>query len=226
MEPRQVKIGDRDISIQPYNGRKADIVGEMVSRILDKMPDLQFQMAEFSQRYAEQHKVVFTRGMAALPRFAATLKDVTPEDWERGGNKIELPGEPSDEQAFMHVFPTVWRTAREEVMTLAALSITPNSELKTAAAEGDPLKAVAKYRDMILDDTANLAQVVGVIAGAFAQAKDELQDEDIVGKVRGWIDNLRKARGGARQQSSSTDSAPSTDGESPTPSMTSPGEPS
>jgi hypothetical protein len=169
----EVKVGDRHVTVAPFNGRKAIIAGGAVRSITHKAPDLQKRVAEFAREYSEQFAQRITRDMVlAIPFWQERLGHLSDGDWEQRGNVLTLPATPETRDLFFAVFPHLMDVAETDVLRLLALIVIPNSELAGAAREGSVDDALSKEADRLLDDA-----TVGQLAELAVAAVDVVQEE-------------------------------------------------
>jgi len=203
---RNVKIGDRDLSIPPFRGMKALRAGAILARISKSVPEIMDEVAVFRQRYGKQNALQITPAIAAARGY-----EIPPEEFGDQGF-IEIPGVPGIEDIVFAVFPSVFEVAETEIVKLLALIAIPNSELKKADEDDQLDDALTKYgRDLLYEgDLDQLAELVIIayemLAEQFAGKQDRL------GKLR--LAFLRETSQTPQSSStnSSTDSPSATDG--------------
>jgi hypothetical protein len=175
-----VKIGDAPATISKLNGFKAAEALGIISEITEQTPTLLQDLAEFTRQYETDHAQRMPRA-AAEARFPQQAKNVSEAAWEASGNELVVPEPPGLEEQVAFALPKVYTVARESLIDLLALLITPNSELEQADADGRELYgkdgALAEQRRKLLHD-ATLEQLVEVAAAAGEVLRDQLKAID------------------------------------------------
>lgn len=189
----EVQIGDRQVPVPPFNGRKVILAARAIQQITKRVPDITSRMAEFSRRYSQENATVITRDMAlAIPTWREPLAHVTDEQWSERGGTLTIPATPGFGEQIAAIFPDLLDAAEGEVLRLLALAVIPNSDLARAAAEGDVKGALAKESDRILDE-ASLTQLVELADATAQMIRDELEaNRDPLSRLRGLV--LRDAK--------------------------------
>lgn len=211
---RDVQIGDRTVTIQAFKGFKALEVARIVAAIGKQAPDVQQEIAEFTNQYEESNTVKITPGMAVLPRYEGL--GLTDDHFARSGGVIEVPLSPKTWEQVAAVFPSVFEAARDDVVKLLALLTTPNSELREwdeADAVDDELE---KEGRKLLHD-ADFDQYVDLLIAAVEVVQEQFKGKaDAVGKVAGLWSGRQSTKPNStrsrKKPGSSTDSPAHTDG--------------
>lgn len=176
-----IQIGDQTYTVGKFSTFKALRAGKLVSRILNKIPDLQDHVNEFIRDYREKNSQKISRADAELRWPKEQVERVSEAAWESSEGYITLAPTPTQYEIAAHVFPTVFEAAEDEVLTLLALLVTSNPELR-AADEGDRVDAALeeKRKMLVHEDLSDLLDLVA-IAG-------EVLNEQFAGKA----DRLRR----------------------------------
>lgn len=140
-----VQIGEREYRVERFTIYKAELVGDAVSAVFDKLPQIDDHLAKFRDKYREQNSFTLTRATAEFrhPDIAANMSDAA---WEASDQRIVVPVSPAPEEELAHAFPLAFQIAREEVLRVLAIVSTSNQELEDAE-EADDV-------DVVLDKTA------------------------------------------------------------------------
>jgi hypothetical protein len=175
-----VKIGDANATISKLNGYKAAEALGIISEITEATPGLLHDLADFTRTYEREHAQQMPRA-AAEAKFPTQARNVSEEAWAAAGNVLAVPEPPGIEEQIAFALPKVYKVARESLIDLLALLITPNSELEKYDAEGEDLYgregALAEQRRKLLHD-ASLEQLVDVAAGAGDVLREQLRAID------------------------------------------------
>lgn len=166
-----VKLGDREVVIEPFKGYKAKRVGRLVARLSKHVPEFIDQMAEFRRDYATKHYRRITKGMALQRAIPNTVEDdKIPEDQRaalqasldrvaagyqalldgelQDKDHVDLPEEPSGQEVVLAVFGKAWDIAEEETLEVLALLVAPNADLRQAYRDD----GVEEYLKDLADD--------------------------------------------------------------------------
>lgn len=175
-----VKIGDAPATISKLNGFKAAEALGIISDITEAAPNLLHELADFTRTYELEHAQRMPRA-AAEAKFPQQARNVSEEAWKASGNELVVPEPPGVEEQIAFALPKVYKVARESLIDLLALLITPNSELESIDAEGGDLYgkdgALAEQRRKLLHD-ASLEQLVDVAATAGEVLREQLKSID------------------------------------------------
>lgn len=195
-ETRSVVVGERDVTIRPFNGRKAKLVTRAVKALSRQVPDLSDRAATWQRKYEKDHATEVTRDeVLAFPYWRERLGHVTDEEWAERGGQITLPAEPPGWQVILHMLPELLDVAEDEVLRLLALCSVANSDLAAANRDGDDavdtfLKVEA---DRLLDE-GSVGQLV-----ALAQAAREVIEAELApyaDPMRSLARTIQQARQG------------------------------
>lgn len=175
-----VKIGDAPATISKLNGFKAAEALAIISDITEQTPTLLQDLAEFTRNYEAENAQQMPRA-AAEAKFPEQAGRVSEAAWTAAGNVLAVPEPPGIERQIAFALPKIYGTARESLVDLLALLITPNSELEKADLEGEELYgktgALAEQRRRLLHD-ADLEQLVEVAAAAGEVLQGQLKAID------------------------------------------------
>lgn len=219
---RDVTIGESTVTIQRFKGFKALEVARIVADISEQVPEIQQEIAEFTNTYEESNTIKITPGMAMLPRFVGL--GLTDDHFARAGGVIEVPVSPKTWEQVAAVFPSIFGAARDEVVKLLALLTTPNSKLREWDDADTVDDELTKAGKALLHD-ADFDEYVDLIVAAAEVIQEQFKGKsDVVGKLAGlWSGQKAKATGSRKKPESSTASPELTDGAEPKPSSGSSG---
>lgn len=206
---RTVKVGDREYTVEPFNGRKAILAGRMVARIAKKVPGLLEHDAQFQRAYADANAIRVTRAMAlGIDGWRERLADVTDEQWEAIGGVLVIPQPPTFELRLASLFTEAFETAEEEVLKLLALAIVPNGDLADAAKTGDVKELLLDRADQLLDG-GTLSELVDLAGEVAEQVREELQaGGGGLGKLRALWASSQSETKSSDSESSPSDTEP------------------
>lgn len=213
-----VKVGDREVVIEPFKGYKGARAGRLFGRISRHWPEIVDKMADFSREYGEKHYKRITRAMAETRSVAETIVD----DGELTGEQraamqaaadrmaavyqrmldgelkdkpyVDLPEVPSQAEQIAAVFGDVFEVAEKQLLELLALLITPNKDLKRAYKDAGEdgvntlLQEVAE--DLLFD--AELEDLVALTVEGYEVLRKQL---DVKGAAMGKLQSLLSSGG-------------------------------
>jgi hypothetical protein len=194
-------VGDRDITVADFSAYKFLEATELLSRMLEVVPELDDVLARFAKDWREAHpERTISRAVAELQMPGA--REITDEAWSRVDHQLTLTNNPTQEQVGLRVFPIVQRHAREHLVNLLALIITPNSELEEADEAGTDLyaKGGPVYRNArFVLHKARPTAMVNILVKAMEVLGDELREGDMAGALGGLMSRWREVTGAAQQ---------------------------
>lgn len=175
---RTLKIGEHDVTIQPFRGFKAVRAAKIVASATQAIRRLIDEVADFRRVYAERHEIVITKQLNVAQGYGY------PDRAFDESGELRLPGAAGDSEVMAAVFPTVVELAERELIDLLALALTPNNELRLAWDNGDVDEAIKPYRAVVLHD-AELPQLIELTGKVAELLRSELTGlGDAVGKLR------------------------------------------
>lgn len=127
-----VTVGDQTYSVQKFTTFKVIEATSIVTSIMEEVPQLGEKIGAFSREYRETNSIKIPRSAAELRYTEEELSKITETAWEASNQHLEVPASPGGLDIAAHVFPDVFRVAREQLLRLVALVATPNSELRAA----------------------------------------------------------------------------------------------
>lgn len=173
----EVSIGDQKVTVERFSVFKVIEATTIVTTIMEEVPQLGEKISDFTRDYRAKHSVTISRAAAELRYSEEELSKISETAWEAGNQQIEIPASPGPIDVAAHVFPDVFRVAREEVLRLVALVVIPNSELEDADLNGDVAEELDKKARMLRHkDAGDLLDVLAVTAevlGAQFEGKAE-----------------------------------------------------
>lgn len=184
--PREIQIGDAKYTVVRFKGLKASIAAALVSRVMEKVPELQDMTTEFRRRFRESNTIAITPAMAKLPTYAGI--GLVPEDFAAGGGKVEFPEEPSNQAVLVHIFPKLFDLADKELRRFFALMVIPNSELEEADDADEVEEVLSKWGKKLLrqGDLEELLELV--VVGGEVLREQLARKKDVLGKIQwGWL---------------------------------------
>jgi hypothetical protein len=202
MAARTVTIGGENLKVEEFTGRKGVWALKLLQQILNAVPKIQAQLAEFLRTYGEEHAIELSRS-EAKKLFGSSLDHLTEDDWEKSGQVLRRRAMPSVPEQIAAVFPLAMDEGEEHVVKLLALLVTPNNEVKRLARSGGLLEHLTATGDDLLDD-GMLEELLelAVVAG-------ETLDEQLLSKTQELGDRLGKLKALLRKNSAATSNATS-----------------
>jgi hypothetical protein len=215
-----VKLGDEQVTIQPFSGRKSIRALKILKAISKGVPQVLQEWAAFNASYSTENALVLDRTQARF-RFPEDTEHMTDQDWEANGQQLKLPQSPTMVEQVAAVFPSAMDLAEEQVLQLLALAVVSNDELgRRARADG------AEGVTLLLTDRADelLDQASGTELLELAVVASETVEQEFKAKVDELGDrvgNLWRLFGLTKTESSEatspTDSKPTSSTDSPPP---------
>ncbi len=204
MATRQVKVGDRDLTIPPFRGMKAIRAGSILARISRKVPTILDEIAEYRRHYGEQNTLRITPAIAAARGY-----DIPAEQFGDQGF-LEVPGVASTEEVIFKVFPAVFDVAEQEVVRLLALIAIPNSDLRSANEDDSIDEVLERFgRDLLYEG--ELHELAELVIVAYEMLGEQFAGkEERLGKLRALVTGQTVSE--TPKQTSSTASPPPTGG--------------
>jgi len=113
------------------------------------------------------------------------LRFISDQDWEGSGHEIRLPQPPPDELVMAAVFPFAFEVAKDHILDLAALVITPDSQLEEREGQLDKL---IKEQRKFLDHRTKPGEVLKLAVATKEALQEEFRAHRAeLGKLReGW----------------------------------------
>jgi hypothetical protein len=256
-----VTIGGREVVLERFQVAKAMRVITLLGLIQKQVPELNRDMATFRRQYAADNVVELNRVQAKM-RFGpqpvlddkgepifhdgnlltlpSPIDRMTEQDWQRAGEILKLPQEPSLQEMIMAVFPTAYEKAEQPVLRLVALVVMSNADVKAHISAGN----LSEQLDALVESTISLAYLeeimeLFVAVGEMIEGSVMVKAKDLgerVGKLRGLLGTKKTSQPETSPTSNeqpeqpkivSASGSPSDgDGPTPTPSSDSPGTPS
>lgn len=215
---REVRVGDRTYTIEPFNGRKAILAGRMVARIAKKAPGVLERDATFQRDYAAANAVRVTRAEAlGVDFWRDQLGHITEAQWDKIGGVLVIPTPPSFETRIAAGFAEVFEAAEDEVLKLLALAVVPNGDLAEAAKTGDPRDLLRDRAEQLLD-AGSLGELVELAAAVGEHVRDEFRGDGL-GKLRAlWAGTTDPERPETKTPASGKSSPPQAETPQPAPS--------
>jgi hypothetical protein len=201
---RDVQIGDRTVRIQSFKVYKAMKAGEIVSEITKMVPQIGDSLTEYTRKYEAENFAEIDRA-TALFQYRDEVEHISDEAWRASENKLRIPQSPSPQEQMTAVFSLVFDTAKEHVLTLLALLITPDSELRDAHRADGVDQKIAEYRE-VLEHEADITDLVDLTAAAA-----EVVREQFAGKAD-QIKKIRNLWAGQEETTTETKNSTSTPG--------------
>lgn len=198
---RDVRVGDRTITVQEFSGYKFLEATELVAQVMDQVPELDQQLADWVQHWADSHAEDMSRAAAEFMYGAdhPRLSKISEEAWQQSGQRLQQKPAPNQGMVIAQVFPKAYRFAREPLTNLIALVATPNSELADDDANSrSPYEdggSVHKARQFVLHN-AGMGALMQLLTVALEATREELQAADL----RELMGNLRSLLGGEPTQ--------------------------
>jgi hypothetical protein len=170
-----IKIGDRDRTIPRFSGYKVVRAGRIVKSVTKKYPEIMREAARFERDYERENTVRITRPMLLMDKFASIRDDLKDADFSDKGY-IEFPTSPGQVEIVASVFPRIMDVAQDEIATLIALVLAPNSEL----AEKEEEEAIDEYlqkegRKILFEADAD--QVLDLVVKAWALLREQFSQK-------------------------------------------------
>lgn len=234
-EDRTLTLGTRNVTVQPFSGRKIIRAMKLLRGITEGAPEVLEAWAKFTSDYEKNNSVTLTRA-EALFEFppavneagvtvrAGRLDHLSDDDWAASGNKITVPKTPGNGEKIAAVFPKAMDLAEESVTRLLALVAIGEPELK--AARGDVEAKLDELAEDLLDAPYEELLHLAVLGG---ESVDEqyVRKAQVLGDRVGNAARLVGLNPGmfARRRTSST-AKPTSSSASPTPSAGDPTSPS
>lgn len=184
MSSHQVKLGDRNITIEGFRAFRAIHAGEILSDIIEAVPNLADKMAEFAQTQREKNVVVINRATAEW-RWPDEVVTISEAAWEASGHKLEISEPPTLQAQVMHVFPDIFKAARDHVLRLLALLAASNSELREwdDAGEAEIEKGLKGWEKRILHD-AEVSDLIDLLIASLEVIREQFSGKaDELGKL-------------------------------------------
>jgi len=193
-----IKINDRTVTIERLSTAKMKRVLALLSLIEEQMPDITARMASFRARYRSEYAIELDRinAVANIP----SLRDLPDEEWEKAGQKIRIPQEPSGPEMFVSIAPAVYEAAEEVVMRLLGLLIMPNDVVHRYIKQD----AIWDRVDELVDETLMTApfdELMDLIDAAL-----EILDKNIFSRITRTMDRAGKVMRGTTTSSDPEDS--------------------
>lgn len=212
-----VKVGDREVVIEPFKGYKGARAGRLFGRISRHWPEIVDKMADFRREYGEKHYRRITRAMAETRSLPEQVTDDELTDVQRAAVQavadrtaamyrrllegelkekphVDLPEVPSQAEQVAAVFGDVFEVAERELLELLALLITPNRDLKRAYKDGgeEAVDALLKEtgEDLLFD--ADLEDLVALAVEGYEVLGRQL---DVKGAAMGKLMSLFNSGG-------------------------------
>lgn len=170
-----VTLGDAEVTISTFSGRKAIIAERIVRRSIKRYPEIMEAYTAFKTKYEAENVSVLDRAEAVF-RFGPRLAHLTDEDWARSGEKLRLGAAPSTNEVVAAVWPIAMDAAEDEVLRLLALCVIPSGDLKRAKDEGgqDAVdKALLIRGEDLLDEATNAADLIELAVVAAETLRDQ-----------------------------------------------------
>lgn len=228
---RDVKIGDRTVTISRFKLFKALEAGKVISEITEQVPTVGEEIAKFSREYEKNNYVQIDRATATF-RYPEEVAHMSDEVWKASNNMLTLRESPSVQEQVLHVFPEVFQAAQAHVLKLLALLVTPDSELREAH-RADNVDIKLEETATTLMHEADLADLVDLAEAAVDTIKEQFSGKEE--KIKELRQKLRRVWSteettttpveGNGKPDSSTDSVLATTGPTSTRSLKSPGPP-
>ena len=182
---REVKVGDRTVTLPALNGFKAVRAARLVAEVARCAPSVNERLAALRSDFADSNALVVTPAIAKLPRFQRVVVDdegneheqpmFTDADFSAAGGEIRIPQDPALTDQIVAVFPLVFEAAEKQVVELLALLLAPNSELADADENGTVDEYLTKHGKQLLH-AASLAQLIDIVTAAIETVTEALTE--------------------------------------------------
>lgn len=201
----EVRVGQRLVPIERLNGRKLDVGGQIVSRLMSHLTEVMASLAEFRRDYSAHNSSRVRRGQTVPARPLTAEERVELDDtgrlpesvpldplWRRlgyvegdfdGRPYIDHPDEPSENELIMVGFTRVFALAREDVVRLIGLAAAPREKLREARKRNRIDEFLLESGEDLIDDLDDEEQFVELIAACLDVLR-RLFRGGAVGKLR------------------------------------------
>jgi hypothetical protein len=160
-------IGEREVTLAEFSGYKGFYVGEIASRLGDRLPKWQLQMAEWRNEYGQKNKNRLTKDISDARGYG--LPDSA---FEKTGY-VEYPAVPSPQEEILSILPEAWPYAREEITRILALVTIDDRDLEDLDEAGTVDDELLKKGKRILHE-AKLDEIAALIAYARSEVSGKL----------------------------------------------------
>jgi len=212
-----VTINGKTIVLERFTLSKATRVITLLKLIHNQMPEITKQWATYRRMYADEYAREIPR-LNAVAQFGEALEHIPESEWERAGQKLMVPAQPSMAETFFELAPVVYEGAEEVALRLLGLLALPNEVVNRYVKQGDIWERV----DELVDDTIRTAPLDDILELLTVSA--ELIDQQILQRLEqmgnragnvlrlvGW-----KKKTDQTQQGPATSSEPAEQQSSPT----------
>lgn len=195
MTEQKITIADKTFLIGSPSLDKTMRITDHVAEILEELPGIFDDIDKFKQEYKENHREIITREDLDDPEYAPVLEalNIQPEDFDNDKNLVtdEINNKtgvafyrnPSDFETVAHVFPKVWKAARNNLIDLCAILIIGDGELEEHDKRG-AVNGLIKERARFIRYNASLDDVLQIVSIGLVVVKDQIESaSNSLGKV-------------------------------------------
>jgi hypothetical protein len=209
MTEHNIKIQDKTFTIGSPSLDKTMRITDYVSEILEEIPGIFDDVETFKQEYKEKHREIITKEDLANPEYKPVLEalNISEDDFNNSdglvtdeiNNRTGIPfyRNPSDFDTIAHVFPKVWKAARNNIVDLCALLTITDGELEEHDKRGAVNGLIAE-RGRFIRYNASLDELLEIVSVGLIIVKDQIEmASNSLGKVS---ENLTAMLGGETEE--------------------------
>jgi hypothetical protein len=194
MSEYKVKVAGEEKTIASPSLDKTMRITDHVSDILEELPNIFDEIETYKVQYKINHQELLTRQDFDNPNNKEIIAalNIKEEDFsnkeklgydEAGNSGIVFYKEPTDTEVIAFAFPKIWKAARSNVIELAALLITKDSELEEHDKRG-AVSGLIETKSHFLKYNASLEEILEIISIGIVIIKEQIQSaSSSLGKV-------------------------------------------
>jgi hypothetical protein len=195
MSEQIIQISAKTFTVGDPSLEKVMRITDYISEVLEELPEIFQDVETFQSEYKISHREIMTREEFENPEYSAVVEALgfTAEDFEDSTKVVtdEVSGDtglpfyksPDDFQTIAHVFPKVWKVARENLVDLCALITITDGELEEHDRRG-AVNGLIKERAHFIKYNAQLDELLSILSIGLVIVKDQIESASkSLGKV-------------------------------------------
>ena len=194
MTEYKVTVAGKEKTIAAPSLDKTMRITDHVSEILEELPNIFDEIETYKLQYKMTHQELLTKEDFDNPdnKEIVNALDIKSEDFnnkeklgydENGNSGILFYKSPTDAEVIAFAFPKVWKAARNNIIQLAALLITSDSQLEEHDRKG-AVNGLIEEKSHYLKYNASLEEILEIISIGIIIIKEQIESaSSSLGKV-------------------------------------------